>query len=103
MLILGTLASFAEGNTASADFSITIPRFVKVEATSSPVLTANITDRTGNLYSPLSTTFRVISNSSETTNLYLKANVVTEGGFEEAMFEQGDRVYIAFANLANRP
>ena len=103
MLILSTLASFAEGSTASADFSITIPRFVIVEAVSSPVLTANITDRTGNLYSPLSTTFKVISNSAETTNLYLKANVITDGGFEEAMFEQGGRVYIAFANLANKP
>ena len=103
MLILSALASFAESNTASANFSITIPRFVKVEAVSSPVLTANITDRTGNLYSPLSTTFKVISNSAETTNLYLKANVITDGGFEESMFEQGGRVYIAFANLANRP
>ena len=103
VLILSTLASFAESNTASANFSITIPRFVKVEAVSSPVLTANITDRTGNLYTPLSTTFKVISNSAETTNLYLKANVITDGGFEESMFEQGGRVYIAFANLANKP
>ena len=103
VLILSALASFAESNTASADFSITIPRFVKVEAVSSPVLTANITDRTGNLYTPLSTTFKVISNSAETTNLYLKANVITDGGFEESMFEQGGRVYIAFANLANKP
>ena len=103
VLILSALTSFAESNTASANFSITIPRFVKVEAVSSPVLTANITDRTGNLYTPLSTTFKVISNSAETTNLYLKANVITDGGFEEAMFEQGGRVYIAFANLANKP
>ena len=103
VLILSALASFAESNTASANFSITIPRFVKVEAVSSPVLTANITDRTGNLYSPLSTTFKVISNTAETTNLYLKANVITDGGFEESMFEQGGRVYIAFANLANKP
>lgn len=97
------LSAFAESNSASATFSVNLPRFVKVEAVSSPVLTANITDRTGNLYSPLSTTFKVISNSTETTNLYLKANVITDGGFEEAMFEQGGRVYIAFANLANRP
>ena len=103
MLILSALASFAESNTASANFSITIPRFVKVEAVSSPVLTANITDRTGNLYTPLSTTFKVISNSAETTNLYLKANVITDGGFEESMFEQGGRVYIAFASLAKIP
>lgn len=103
MLISSTLASFADGNSASAVFNVTIPRFVKVEAISSPVLTANITDRTGNLYTPLSTTFKVISNSAEKTTLYLKANTVTDGGFEEAMFEQGGRVYIAFANLANKP
>ena len=35
--------------------------------------------------------------------MYLKANVITDGGFEESMFEQGGRVYIAFANLANKP
>ena len=81
VLISSTLASFADGNSASAVFNVTIPRFVKVEAISSPVLTANITDRTGNLYTPLSTTFKVISNSAEKTTLYLKANTVTDGGF----------------------
>ena len=101
MFMISTLATFAE--CASSDFSFTIPEYVKIEAISSPVLTANITDKTGNLYAPLSTTFRVISNSSETKRLYLKANTVTQGGFEEAMFEQGGRVYIAFANLARTP
>ena len=33
----------------------------------------------------------------------MKSNVITEGGFEESMFEQGGRVYIAFANLTKLP
>lgn len=101
MLMMSTLVTFAE--CANSELGFTIPEYVKVEAVSSPVLTANITDRTGNLYAPLSTTFKVITNCSETKKLYLKANTVTQGGFEEAMFEQGGRVYIAFANLAKIP
>ena len=62
--------------SASADFSILLPEFVKVESVFSPVLIANITDRTGNLYAPLCSKFKVITNSSETKKLYLKANTV---------------------------
>lgn len=40
------MPAFAE--SASADFSILLPEFVKVESVLSPVLIANITDRTGN-------------------------------------------------------
>lgn len=101
MFIINTLGSFAE--SASAEFSISLPQYVRVESVSSPVLIANITDRTGNLYAPLSSTFKVITNSSEAKTLYLKANTVTDGGYEEAMFEQGGRVYIAFANIAKIP
>ena len=49
------------------------------------------------------TKFRVITNASETKTLYLKANTVTNAGYEEAMFAQGGQVYIAFANLAKQP
>ena len=101
MFIINTLGSFAE--SASAEFSISLPQYVRVESVSSPVLIANITDRTGNLYAPLSSTFKVITNSSEAKTLYLKANTVTDGGYEESMFEQGGRVYIAFANIAKIP
>lgn len=100
---MSCFSAFAAGNTASSDFSITLPAFVKVESISSPVLVANITDRTGNLRAPLSSTFRVISNGAETKTLYLNAHTVTQGGYEPAMFEQGGRVYIAFANLAKMP
>ena len=96
-------AAYADGESARADFSFTIPRYTSITPVTSPVLIANITDRTGNLHSPLYTRFRVITNSHENKNLYLKANVVTEGGMENAMFEQGGQVYIAFANLARIP
>lgn len=85
--------------------SFTIAPFTSITPVTSPVLTAHITDRTGNLHSPMSTTFRVITNSplSENKNLYLKANVLTQNGYEEAMFQQGGQVYIAFANLRRMP
>lgn len=103
LFFMSCFSAFAAGNTASSDFSITLPAFVRVESISSPVLVANITDRTGNLRAPLSSTFRVISNGAETKTLYLNAHTVTQGGYEPAMFEQGGRVYIAFANLAKMP
>lgn len=101
--LLATVSAKAASNTASADFSFTLGEYVKIEPLTSPVLIANITDRTGNLHSPLSTQFRVITNSAEKKHLYLKSNVVTQGGYEESMFEQGGRVYIAFANIAKIP
>ena len=94
-MVSALMPAFAE--SASADFSILLPEFVKVESVLSPVLIANITDRTGNLYAPLCSKFKVITNSS------LKANTVTDAGQENAMFEQGGQVYIAFANLAKIP
>lgn len=94
---------FAANNSASADFSLTIAPYVNITPVTSPVLTAHITNRTGNLYAPLSTTFKVITNKPESTKLYLKANTITQGGYEEAMFKQGGQVYIAFSNLANPP
>lgn len=104
-VIINITSVFADEiqNTQSIDFSIQLERFIKIEAVDSAVLTANITDRTGNLYAPLRSRFKVISNSNETKTLYLKANTVTENGIEEAMFSAGGRVYIAFANLAKRP
>ena len=101
LCLLSASAVFAE--SASMDFNVIVPGFVRVEPVTSPVLIANITDRTGNLYAPMSSKFRVISNSKDKKTLYLQANTVTEGGYENAMFEQGGRVYIAFANLAKIP
>lgn len=102
-LLLNMSSVFADNHNARADFSITIPKYVKVEPVTSPVLTANITDRTGNLYAPLYAKFKVISNSAEKTSLYLSANTITQGGYENAMFEQNGSVYIAFSNLAHPP
>jgi len=103
MLIVSTCASFAQNHTVSTEFSMTIPHYMKIRPVTSPVMTAHITNRTGNLHSPLYTKFRVVSNSSNTQTLYLQANVTTQGGYESSMFEQGGQVYIAFANLAKVP
>ena len=100
-MVSAIMPVFAE--SASAEFSIYLPQYVKVESVLSPVLTANITDRSGNLHTPLCSKFKVITNSSDTKTLYLKAHTVTDAGQENAMFEQGGQVYIAFANLAKIP
>ena len=92
-----------EAKSVSADFSINLGAYMQITSVTSPILMANITDDTGNLYAPLQTKFRVISNQRETQTLYLKANTTTEGGIENAMFEYGGRVYIAFASVTKQP
>lgn len=103
IFMLNILGVFAANNAASADFSITIAPYARITSVTSPVLTAHITNKTGNLYAPLSTTFKVITNKAEDTKLYLSAHTITQSGYEEAMFEQAGRVYIAFSNLAHTP
>ena len=95
--------AYAVTNTQSDVLSFTVPSFTRIASVTSPVLTANITNRTGNLYTPMSTRFRVITNSANDKTLYLKAKVVTSDGYEDAMFEQGGQVYIAFTNLVKKP
>ena len=92
---------FAE--SASMDFELIVPSYFQIKTLTSSVLTANITDRTGNLYAPLSSKFRVISNINDTKTLYLRANTLTEDGNEEAFFEMNGRVYLAFASLEKKP
>lgn len=104
ILCLFQSTCFAEtSNTAMTELSFTIPSFVSIVPETSPVLVANITDDTGNLYAPLSTRFRVFTNDGQAKTLYLSAKINTQGGMEQAMFEQGGRVYIAFGNLKNVP
>lgn len=103
LIFFNTLNVFAEGNSASVEMSFTVARYMQIDTVTSAVLTANITDNTGNLYAPLQSKFRVISNSAEEQTLYLKANTVTENGFESAIFEYGGQKYIAFAHVAKKP
>lgn len=101
MAITSLIPAFAE--SASVNFSVVIPEYLKIVTVTSPVLTAHITDRTGNLYAPLSTKFKVISNSGEQKILYLKSESVTDSGSEPSMFNMGGQVYIAFTNVNNKP
>jgi len=89
--------------SASVEFAVTLPTYMEIKTLTSPVLIANITDETGDLYAPLSSKFRVISNASETKTLYLRAHTLTESGFEESLFDIGGRVYVAFGNMSNKP
>ena len=100
-MFMGITNAFAK--EASMDFELEFPEFLRIQTVTSPVLIANITDKTGNLYAPLSSRFKVISNSSKTKTLYLKSTSITENGNEESMFEMGGRVYIAFTNMSTKP
>lgn len=100
-LITCSTSVFAEG--ASMDFSINLSEYLQIQTITSPVLTANITDNTGNLLSPLFSKFKVVSNNPDTKTLYLRANTLTQNGNEEAIFEMNGRRYIAFANLEAKP
>lgn len=102
-LFMSTSTGICANDAAQADFQFYLPSFTKISPVTSPVLTANITDRTGNLYAPLTCKFRVMTNIAEPQTLYLKSNVITDGGYEESMFTQGGQVYIAFANIAKVP
>lgn len=88
---------------ASVDIALEFPEYFKIETVTSPVLTANITDDTGNLYAPLSSKFKVISNCRETKEIYLKSESFTDGGAMPSMFARGGRVYIAFTNVNKKP
>lgn len=103
LFFINVLNVQAEQRSASVNYSFTVDRYMQIDTVTSPVLTANITDDTGNLYMPLQSKFKIISNCSEEQTLYLKANVVTENGLESAMFEYGGQVYIAFAHVAKKP
>ena len=45
--VIGIGAAFADGKQASADLSFYVPPYTYITPITSPVLTANITDRTG--------------------------------------------------------
>lgn len=94
---------FAVSDTARAELSLEFPEFLRIQTVTSAVLVANITDKTGNLYAPLSSRFKVITNSGHTQTLYLKAESLTENGNESAMFNVGNQVYVAFTNMNKKP
>ena len=101
IILLNSLTVLA--HDASVDIALEFPEYFKIETVTSPILTANITDDTGNLYAPLSSKFKVISNSRETKEIYLKSESFTESGAMPSMFARGGRVYIAFTNVNKKP
>ena len=103
LLIMPVIPVFAETHTRTTEFTIQVPEYMNIKPITSPVLTAHITNKTGNLYAPLSTRFRVTTNTAQTKTLFLQANVTTEGGYESSMFMQGGQVYVAFASLRKIP
>lgn len=107
-IILGIFFVFmsftsAYAESAKVNFEIMLPEYLRIQTITSAVLVANITDDTGNLYYPLSSKFRVISNSPVKKTLYLKSESMTENGSESSMFDMGGKVYIAFTNIKKQP
>ena len=94
-------SAFAE--QASMTFEFEIPEFFRIETVTNAVLTANITDKTGNLQAPLSSRFRVISNSAKQKVIYLKSESITENGNQDSIFQMGGQVYIAFNHVNKKP
>ena len=60
LAIASMMPTFAASTTASAELALEFKEFLKIQTVTSAVLVANITDKTGNLYAPLSSRFRVI-------------------------------------------
>jgi len=103
ILLISAAAASAQTHELSTTFTINVPEYMNIRPVTSPVLTANITNRTGNLYAPLATKFRVVTNASQKKTLYLQSKVTTQDGYESSMFEQGGQVYVAFASLSKIP
>ena len=68
IMLSSILSSFAQ--EASMDFNIELTEYIQIQTVTSAVLIANITDKTGNLYSPLSSRFKVISNSRTSISIW---------------------------------
>jgi hypothetical protein len=103
LLIFNITTVLAQSTCASSDLSVQLPAFASVQAETSPTLTVHVTDKTGYLYTPIGARFKVVSNTADAQNLYLKATVRTQNGYEDAMFEQNGRIYIAFSSLRKIP
>lgn len=101
VFFLSAISVLAE--SASLDFSLTLNKYLRIETVTSPVLIANVTDATGNLYTPLYGKFKVVSNAEEDQELFLQAHALTKNGMENAMFEMNGRVYLAFTNVKDNP
>ena len=101
-ILVNITVSYAS-DSATTNMSFTLQEYVNIQTLTSPVLTAHITDKTGNLHLPLFTKFRVITNCSKPKTLYLKSEAITDGGVEDSMFERGGRVYVAFTYVNKRP
>ena len=99
LLLLGTTCYASQVET---NFQVQVPRYLKITPITSPILVAHVQDSSGNLFTPLSTKFRVVTNELNTT-LYLTARVSTESGEENAFFAQGNQVYLAFSSMENIP
>ena len=100
LVILSTIPTLAQ--SASVEFSIIIQEYLSIQCPSQTLI-ANVRNDNGVLDQPINTRFRVITNTSDTKTLYLKATTVTEDGVYNSMFNNGGITYLAFGNISNQP
>lgn len=95
-------ANSALAQTASVEFNIVIQEYLSIQSPNQ-VLIANIINNNGILDQPLNTRFKIISNTSNTKTLYLKATTITDDGVYNSMFYKNGMVYLVFSNIKNKP
>ena len=71
VFLLNIGLAFGASNSVTTDLSFNLAEYIKIESVTSPVLVANITDNTGNLYQPISSKFKVITNTYRPKYIYL--------------------------------
>lgn len=98
LIFLNIGVCFAESNTASVTFSVTIPQYLNITPLTNTTLVAHV--QNGLVTNPLQVKYKVVSNIPEST-LYLTSKSMVDGGLEHSMFECGGRVYIAFPSVFN--
>lgn len=99
--ILGaTNMSHAISNTASQTLQATLGTYLDITAqTTGAVLTTTIAPDTGNLTAALISKFQVNLNT-DSQQLYLQATTANSTGNVNALFQQGNQVYVVFSNTA---
>ena len=101
-LLLSHDVALGQGHQIETIFQVQVPSYLTISPITSPILTAHVYNNTGNLFAPLSVKYRVVTNKPQAT-LYLTAKTSTESGEENALFSQGNQVYMAFGNIQELP
>lgn len=99
-VIFSTIPTLAQ--SASVELNIIIQEYLSIQCPNQTLI-ANVRNDNGALDQPISTRFRVITNTNNTKTLYLKSTTITEDGVYNSMFNINGVTYLAFGNISNQP